>query len=349
MTSEKEVLLHIGFPKTGTKTIQKFCHVNREILARHGTLFPKFDDSLTRGLPGVHIPFAAAIMRRKPPHLSGLDSATLEQSFESLFADFKKSDFQKLIISNETLSQHGDLDFPKLMTAAAGHKVTIIAYIRRYDEWIESYYRWYLTHGINQKIQNFEDYPPRKEMEQNTFSKKLTELKAKLPGSTFAVRSYDTVKDQLMHDFLEICELSESAELHHAISALSRENVGMTSGDSLFLAQVVSRIGNGSVSRKVAATIGKKAKAGEPSPLSKLPGAFFDVESRAKAREIFNADSKILAKEFGLPAAHTPPPTLRDAQRITALSCEQMNDMIEFVAGEFTPDELTELRRAVAC
>lgn len=347
MNNEKEILIHIGFPKTGTKTIQKFCHENRGILARHGILFPTFDETLTRGLPGVHIPFAAALMRRKPPHLSGIDSATLEQSFTSLFGDFRNSDCRKLIISNETLSQHGDLDFSKLMTAAAGNQVKIIAYVRQYDEWLESYYRWYLTHGINQKIRNFEDYPPRKDMERNAFSKKLSELKNRLPGCQFVVRSYDAVKDHLMSDFLEICGLSDNTELQDEISALSRENVGMSWGDSLFLAQVVSRIGNSPVSRKVATTIGKKANARETGPLSGLLGAFFDVESRAKARAIFNADLEVLEKEFGLSATPSPPTSQRDEQRITVLSDRQMKDMIDFIAAELTPDELAELRQAI--
>lgn len=38
----KTLYLHIGIPKTGTTSIQHFCHENRDILSSNGYFYPDF-------------------------------------------------------------------------------------------------------------------------------------------------------------------------------------------------------------------------------------------------------------------------------------------------------------------
>ncbi|MFV0474864.1 MAG: glycosyltransferase family 2 protein [Pikeienuella sp.] len=139
---DAELVLHVGLHKTGTTHIQRMLEEDRARLAENGLLFPKTsfvggvaDNSRAAATPG-HAPFHSSLLRRDL----------------SLFAKLREeaaaAGAKRILISSENLSfPIQDADERRTAFAAAREaasifsKVSVIAVIRRPDEYIERYYR----------------------------------------------------------------------------------------------------------------------------------------------------------------------------------------------------------------
>jgi len=145
----RQILLHPGFHKTGTSSMQHFLWLNRETLA------PFFDLRMMRHFKPV-VRLAGTYSRSKNPlHL--LDMVGL---LDAAFDAFPVRDDRDLLISAEGLSGHlpGSLDVqdygatPVLMTYLAGYlserfptaQVKVLFTTRNAYDWLFSAYRQHL-------------------------------------------------------------------------------------------------------------------------------------------------------------------------------------------------------------
>ena len=136
----KTLALHIGIHKTGTTAIQNFAVRNRDRLAAHGILFPR-TGFLVRprrttedATPG-HLPLARSLARPTSKEAGRVRT--------ELFREMEAEDCPTLLITSETMSAPGYLA-PGAGLApflARGYRPRVIAYLRRQDTWLDSWYR----------------------------------------------------------------------------------------------------------------------------------------------------------------------------------------------------------------
>lgn len=134
--------LHIGTHKTGTTTLQRFLFENREKLQEYNLAYPEI--GLHPGLKGHHpVAFYLAgkrfIFRKVLPQVN----------FRDVISNFLQllGDGNNLIISSEDFSRLSLSSCPNLPSKVKGlfplsTEFRIVVYLRRQDQFIESYYSW---------------------------------------------------------------------------------------------------------------------------------------------------------------------------------------------------------------
>ena len=157
----RQILLHPGFHKTGTSSMQHFLWVNREALE------PYFDLRMLRHMKPV-VKLANTYSRRGNP----LDLVDMVGLLDTMFDEFPVRDVRDLLISSEGLSGHlpgwpNVKDYgavPTLMTYLTGYladrfpdaQVKLLFTTRSGHDWLYSAYRHHLK-GQRMTL-NFEEF-----------------------------------------------------------------------------------------------------------------------------------------------------------------------------------------------
>lgn len=134
------IFVHIGLNKTGTSSLQKFCCVNRDVLAAHGLVYPDagIHDSAHYGLSKMLIGM--------PPDGSVPTAEDLEQIISTALLRGKD-----VLVSSEYLFTAANDHVAQVHQYFSRFNVSqkIIVYLRRHDLWIKSLF--------NQKIKTSYD------------------------------------------------------------------------------------------------------------------------------------------------------------------------------------------------
>jgi hypothetical protein len=167
----KQLLLHIGLPKTGTSALQTFLANNQEELVKSGILYDHFE----AGNYGVaHYNFVRILLsdfEKKCDHEHDLSNT--RQFFSQMVQSMDQKQCQKSIISVETLGQlgpdllfthikydqHKTYEFEKFSIETISKiafefnlEVKVVFYARRQDYRIESWYNQMLKDGYEKLI-----------------------------------------------------------------------------------------------------------------------------------------------------------------------------------------------------
>ena len=128
------LFVHIGRSKAGSSTIQWFLFANRALLARHGVEYPEAGCT-----NGSHVGLADELRGRR----GGNQAA---QHLRNTLARHPASAF---LISSEYFFKLRQEKVRDLVELAGPHDIKVIAYIRRYPEWIRSNYMQQTRRGRN--------------------------------------------------------------------------------------------------------------------------------------------------------------------------------------------------------
>lgn len=133
----KKIYIHIGTEKTGTTAIQDFLHDNSKLLAeKHKIFIPIWEGDVSQN---THKRISKAFVPDKS--MTPQYKIISIESFESILNNFVKSQhFNKLIISSELFSYSTAKEIMELKSTLQNFDVTIIVFLRRQDEYIESIY-----------------------------------------------------------------------------------------------------------------------------------------------------------------------------------------------------------------
>ena len=126
--ASKHIVIHIGFPKTATSSIQLGLWNDREELAKMGFLYPE-----SGVIAGGHHNLSYE-MRSNPrfqPEVGGIDQ---------LIAEIAESDLENVIISSEDFAGIIEPKIHRFREAFGGAGFTIVAYLRRQDEFLQSFW-----------------------------------------------------------------------------------------------------------------------------------------------------------------------------------------------------------------
>jgi len=133
-----DVYLHIGWHKTGTTAIQKLLLRNR----------PALRDQLGMGYPAAglykashHLPAWALQLPLRARLLKQIGcSRSPEAMFRDMLEEATSQGLNSVVISSEEFSPIHRYNLDRLAKSFEGHRVVIVAYVRRQDEYIESTY-----------------------------------------------------------------------------------------------------------------------------------------------------------------------------------------------------------------
>jgi hypothetical protein len=132
--SVEELILHIGYHKTGTTAIQEFCYRNRErLLNEFGIYYPN-----TYGFPG-HYLYTFSLMEYFPPWVP----TKLRKSGNELFFDLKE-EIENAKVKRILMSAEDFIGIPfklnKVVEYLSPSRIKILCYIRRQDKMVEALY-----------------------------------------------------------------------------------------------------------------------------------------------------------------------------------------------------------------
>lgn len=139
--SEKQLVLHVGLPKTATTALQFWCDQQREGLAARGVNYPVCDSGLD-----------------VPKHQFAVGEC-LKGQFARTEAVMRENQLPILVLSSEGLSNHF-YDFPaeslarfRELAASLGYRVTVFLVFRDPAVWLRSYYKQAVLNISNPKYE----------------------------------------------------------------------------------------------------------------------------------------------------------------------------------------------------
>ncbi len=153
---KRKLIAHIGWPKTGTSAVQAFFNANREtLLDKYAILYPNIE--------GDHFSKGECFNHR------GIWVNPLDRS-AAAFEKIEKADpglNWKIVLSSESPLRTKYIDTLKAMGERYNYDITILAYLRRQDKWVESAWKqWGLKLEGVKNIGDFVDDTLRAEPRQ---------------------------------------------------------------------------------------------------------------------------------------------------------------------------------------
>jgi hypothetical protein len=172
-----KIFIHIGQPKTGTTSIQKFLKHNKLVLLEKGYYYQILDTgTINQSSADYSSHNHNAIMDK---FWKEKDIEVLNSYFKHMLSDAKQEGTDSIIISSEVIWSRLYLDnIKKFCDIFRGHTIQIIVFIKRPDLYIESLWQQYFFaeyDSFNQYLQvmPIDDYYEKLKNWQN-YSHKLT-------------------------------------------------------------------------------------------------------------------------------------------------------------------------------
>lgn len=131
-----EVILHIGYPKTGSSAIQSHIHTNRGWLQKNGIYIP--ESGYGRGLGHA---FLFGLDAKSPPPRGGDQALRGEDRLGDLEEELRQAEqrgFRRALISWEGLVSIQTHAIQSLCNALLGHSITLLAYVREQSALFQS-------------------------------------------------------------------------------------------------------------------------------------------------------------------------------------------------------------------
>ena len=207
--------LHIGLPKTGTTSIQRFCENNREKLKTKGYLYPEFEYLYPDVANNRNAHFLVGVCRTEDGKRNlELEKKLFQKGLEMIEKSFEECD--KVIISDEAIWHKSIKHRKKLWNTLLEHskknkyQIKIIVYLRRQDELALSYVNQKIKSGKNRMQEwTWEYFIENSEMIRMEYDVHLDKIEEVFGKEALCVRIFEKGQFQgeegnLYSDFLDI-------------------------------------------------------------------------------------------------------------------------------------------------
>lgn len=156
------IYLHIGTPKTGTTSLQKFLFDNREKLLDKGYLYPLSGMDSTRSTTCFnHNGLASALLKKydsKIPVINANSESEWKGSWENLKKEINTIKPKNVIISSEVFTATKYFYTPNIIALAKKileeYETKVVIYLRRQDDFLRSLYCQYMRSPLPNKVPN---------------------------------------------------------------------------------------------------------------------------------------------------------------------------------------------------
>ncbi len=206
----KKLILHIGFNKTGSTSIQQNLALNADRLRDRGILYP-YDPAAPYTQRWQHVPLAAALPGNRIGWLSPKKAKTKEAAWDSLSRVLAASACDTLILSSEGF---GGMTMKEpqirwLQERFSGYDITVINYIRRQDDYLLSAYQQRIKAGGTARF----DFKMHETMPSLRFDQRVAPWRKAFGAEKVIVRPFAPElwpKGDLFADFLQAAGLDRA-------------------------------------------------------------------------------------------------------------------------------------------
>ena len=212
-----DLVLHIGSGKTGTSSLQRWLRHNRDVLARHGVLFPSSLGPRRHVWFGLFIRPDEDLVDARPYRAQGYPSP---QEFrrgvqQQLFTEINRTAPAQVLISDEALygSNLGSLERLRAFTDRHVRRLRLVCYLRRQDDHLVSRYQQVVKVG---EVRTLGEYAAQLgHTKTYDYATRLDTWARMMEPDAFVVRRFergDFFNDSLYADFLDATALDVSLD-----------------------------------------------------------------------------------------------------------------------------------------
>lgn len=134
--TERDLILHIGLPKTGSSALQSWCHRNRAMLAGYGVDYP-----LSAGGSTKHQFIIQALMKG---------------DFAEVETVLRRNLSARMVMSSEGMTNHlydfSSAALSSFRTAVAGYRVRLFMVAREERAWLRSLYAQMVVNSVEPRF-----------------------------------------------------------------------------------------------------------------------------------------------------------------------------------------------------
>jgi hypothetical protein len=221
---QRTVFLHIGIHKTGTSAIQNVCRANHRALLKAGILFPR------AGFHGRALdhPTGTSGHRGLLGFLTAPSASNVPKAGQALLRQIESGKWNRLVLSSEALSAPRNQGAIECVAwfRQQGFEVKLIAYLRRQDSWLDSFYRERLKWNVpkSRDARSIEEFWRAEGDAWLSYKRRIGDWVAAVGREHAHIRSYEDVNTNggVVRDFLEIVgadlnqlDLAQSLDLHN--------------------------------------------------------------------------------------------------------------------------------------
>lgn len=291
-TMKKTLFLHIGYHKTGTKSIQNFFWNNRFAFREKGLLYPEL------GLSGpTHAQFALSLPGERDKfavEIASVDCSARGSSYEkyngptahdlycALGKVIEQTECTRILLSSECfLEWVSPCDIKCYVKDHCNCDVKIIVYLRRQDLWIQSVFNQVVKDPCLRYAGNLAELP---QMSWLDYFSTLSGWADQFGVDNIIVRQYEEslkLNNGTISDILDVLELEERMNYQYPIGKV--RNAGLTSWQFKILHLFNQKSAGGELFRLVLDLFERqnsKLSIGREVPL------YLDYE---KAKELYNS------------------------------------------------------------
>lgn len=201
------LVIHIGFHKTGTSSLQAYCNEHYEALAAHGVLYPQAGRTV---LEIKSVDSAQAGHRKFQPVLTAPTSTSATELLDAIIAEAKARQCHTVLLSSETFSAPRNWVSEHCAGVLARHfkSVRVLAYLRRQDDWASSFYREMLCWPDTRLRKHFNHFCQTELLPWLDFNGRLERWEAAFGRDAMLVRSYnDRLEKDIVKDVFRTLDL----------------------------------------------------------------------------------------------------------------------------------------------
>jgi len=233
-----DLVVHIGSGKTGTTSIQRLLADNREVLARHGVLYPRSPGNERHGRFGLHL-VANERMPDEPLWRRVEGDVTPAEFRARLVGDLRDEvaahGLPRLLLSDEALYGAPDDVLERLRSFATAHadRLTLLCYLRRQDDHVASRYQQVVKVGeVRRMVERVASMDLSSTYD---YDRRLATWERIVEPDRFVVRRFEPagfVDGSLAADFLAAADIDAPLD---AFSRVRRQNESLDAESVEFL------------------------------------------------------------------------------------------------------------------
>jgi hypothetical protein len=312
----EQVVLHLGAGKTGTSSLQYRLAANRDVLAAHGTLYPRTPGGARHTRLGMFAKSDEEMVRTGAWRRMGRpDPRRFRRRFRRrLLREIADADARRVLFSDEALLGLPEDAIRRLrkLTRAIGSEVRAVVYLRRQDERLVSQYQQEVKTGGTTTLA---DWAAGHGTHLHDYHQRLTTWSGVLGSSALVVRRFERsafLNGDLYDDFLDAAGTELSAS---QLAPVETRNESLDAESLEFLRLLnIYRVENEAAEAGYIdnTAVVERLREQEPGPMLTLPDAVLDREmerweqsNRATAEEFLGDPDGVLFREPRRPGTFT--------------------------------------------